>query len=255
MLPAGLLVMLVGAGGCSLFLRSTPAPIPTVARPFSAAGRTDTLVVFLPGRGDTLADYERSGVITMLREAGVKADAVLVDAHLGYYYRKTVIERLRADVLQPARAHGYRRIVLVGISLGGLGSMLNERDNPGAVDALVLLGPNLGDDNKLFDRINAAGGPAAWAAGRDPNAGSVYEQLWTFLGAKSAALPPIWLLAGHDDPYGRGQRLFAALRPEARVTFIPGAHDWPTWRKLWRQICFESEVFAPERAGSAPSQK
>ena len=254
LLAGGLIALLVGSTGCSLFLRSTPVPIPTADRPFSPTGRTDTLVVFLPGRGDTLADYERAGVVTTLRAAGVKADAILVDAHLGYYYRETVIERLRADVLQPARARGYRRIVLVGISLGGLGAMLNQRDNPGAVDALVLLGPNLGDENKLFDRIAAAGGPVAWASGHDPAAGNVYEQLWTFLGTKASALPPVWLLAGRDDPYGRGQRLFATLRSGARVRFIPGAHDWPTWQKLWRDVCFGSDVFAAERTGSARPQ-
>jgi len=32
------------------------------------------------------------------------------------------------------------------------------------------------------------------------------------------------------------------------VMTIPGAHDWPTWRALWRDVCFHSEVFQAERA-------
>jgi hypothetical protein len=45
----------------------------------------------------------------------VKADLVAVDAHLGYYYKRTIIDRLREDVLVPAKVQGYRRIVVVGI--------------------------------------------------------------------------------------------------------------------------------------------
>ncbi len=252
-LKIGWMFTLAAMTGCSLLTRDTPTPIPTLARPLSASGRTSTLIVWLPGRGNTLADFDREGLGATLREAGVAADVIVVDAHLGYYFQRTVIERLRADVLVPARQQGYRRIVLAGISLGGLGALLNERDNPGAVDALVLLSPNLGDDDKLFDRIAAAGGPAVWAAGRDLQAGSVYEQLWTFLGTRSSALPPTWLFTGRSDSFGRGHRLFASLLPAARVTTIDGAHDWPTWHALWREVCFHSAVFEAERAGGRPA--
>jgi pimeloyl-ACP methyl ester carboxylesterase len=202
----------------------------------------------LPGRGDELADFERNGIVATMREAGVRADVIVVDAHLGYYYQKTIIDRLNADVFLPARQQGYRRIVLVGVSLGGLGAVLNEREKPGSVDALVLLSPNLGDENKLFDQIVAAGGPVRWATGRDARSGSIYEQLWTFIGTHSAALPPTWLFYGRSDSYGRGHRLLAGLLPGERVTTRPGAHDWPTWRALWRDVCFHSAVFEVERA-------
>jgi len=247
---AGALALLA-LTGCSLFLRDTPAPIPTRTLLLSAPARTSTLVVFMPGRWGELADMEREGMIDALREAGVQADAVVVDAHLGYYFNRKVVERLRADVLLPARQQGYRRIVLVGMSLGGLGSLLCERDYPGSVDALVLLAPYLGAKDSLFDGIAAAGGPAAWARDRDPLAGGIEEQIWTFLGTKSSALPPTWLLSGTEDPYVRGHRVFATLLPAGHVTTIPGAHDWPVWRALWRDVCFHSDVFATERAAIA----
>ena len=242
---------LVALTGCSLATRKTPAPMPTRSSPLAPSGRTATLVVWLPGRGDVLADFERQGIVATMREAGVKADAIMVDAHLGYYYKRTIIDRLRADVLLPARQQGYRRIVLVGVSLGGLGAVLNERDNHGSVDALVLLSPNLGDNDKLFDRIVGAGGPTRWAPGHDPQNGDVYEQLWTFLGMHSSQLPATWLFSGNSDHYGRGHRLLAGLLPAARVTTISGGHDWPTWRALWRDICFHSEVFQAERTGGS----
>jgi len=241
-------IALAALTGCSVLSRGTQVPIPTLAGPPAPTGRSGTLVVWLPGRGDVMADFERNGIVATMREAGVRADAIVVDAHLGYYYKRTIINRLRADVLEPARRQGYRRIVLVGVSLGGLGSLLNERDNPGAVDALVLLSPNLGADDKFFNWIIAAGGPALWATGRSERTGSVYEELWTFLGTHAAALPPTWLLSGRGDPYGRGHRLLAGLLPAGRVTTIEGAHDWQTWRTLWRDVCFHSDVFQAERA-------
>jgi pimeloyl-ACP methyl ester carboxylesterase len=246
-----ILAALATLTGCSAFLRDTPTPIPTLARPVSPTARSDTLVVCLPGRGDTMESYERHGIISTLREAGVKVDAIIVDAHLGYYYKRSVIKRLRTDVLLPARQKGYRRIVLVGISLGGLGGLLGERDHPGSVDALVLIGPYLGERDRLFDSITAAGGPAAWAKGRDPHAGDVEEQLWTFLGTKSSALPRTFMLRGKEDRYGRGQRLFAELLPASRVTTMAGGHDWPTWTALWRNFCLTSDLFQSERANLA----
>jgi pimeloyl-ACP methyl ester carboxylesterase len=247
--PLGLAIALFAFTGCSLFLGKTPVPIPTVASPLAATGRADTLVVFLRGRGGSVTDFEKEGLLAVLREAGVKADTILVDAHLGYYYKRTAIIRLQADVLVPARRQGYRRIVLVGVSLGGLGALLCERDNPGSVDALVLLSPYLGKKDGLFDAIDHAGGPGAWAAGRDPSAGEIEEQIWVFLGTKSAGLPPTWLLSGRADPYARGHRLLAGLLPANRVATIPGGHDWPVWRALWRDVCFNTDLFQAERTG------
>jgi pimeloyl-ACP methyl ester carboxylesterase len=233
--------------GCAAVMRDTPAPIPTREYRASPGQRAATLIVGLPGRGGSMGDFERHGLVRALQEAGVRADVVAVDAHLGYYYRRTVIERLRADVLEPARQAGYRRLVLVGVSLGGLGALLCERDRPGSVDALVLMAPYLGDSAKLFEGIVAAGGPEKWAAGRDPQAGEVDVQLWTFLGNKSAQLPPTWLLAGRRDSLATGHRLLAGMLPAERVAMIEGAHDWGTWSALWREVCAGAELFRAER--------
>jgi pimeloyl-ACP methyl ester carboxylesterase len=116
-----LLVMMLSWNGCSILMRATPTPIPTQLKRMSPAERASTLVVFLPGRGGSMADFERQGFLDTLRDAGVKADTLTVDAHLAYYYKRTVIVRLWDDVLLPARQQGYRRIVLVGVSLGGVG--------------------------------------------------------------------------------------------------------------------------------------
>jgi len=249
-LGIGAVLAALAFAGCSLFLRNTPTPIPTQTARISAAAPATTLVIFLPGRGGSMTDFVRNGFLATLHEAGINADTTLVDAHLGYYYKRTVIERLWTDVLQPARQQGYHRIVLVGVSLGGVGSLLFERDHPGSVDALVLLSPYLGDKDQLFKQIAAAGGPAAWAAGRDLYAGGVEDQLWTFLGKRSATLPPTWLLCGKSDSLQQGHQLLATLLPATKVEFIDGAHDWPTWQALWRTVCFNSDLFRDEKTGA-----
>lgn len=228
-------------------LRTTPAPLRTQNWPARAEARASTLLVLLPGRGGLWGDFERHGFISKLREEGINADVITVDAHLGYYYRRTIIDRLQADVFGPARAQGYRRIVVAGISLGGLGALLSARDQAGSVDGLILLSPYLGADAALFKEIDAAGGPVRWAAGRTPLDGKVDQEVWTFLGQRASDLPPVWLLFGAEDRLRVGQRLLARLLPAARVRVAPGAHDWRTWEKLWAEVCETSEVFASEK--------
>ena len=235
------------ATGCSWVQRSTPTPIPTQTSRANNDQRADTLIVFLPGRGGRMEDFERNGFLSTLRTAGVRADTVIVDAHLGYYLKRTVIDRLASDMLEPARAQGYRRIVAVGISMGGMGALLCERERPHSLDAIVLLGPYLGDNRKLFASIRAAGGPKAWAAQRDLRAGEVDEQIWTFLGTHLSELPPMWLLSGKSDRLAEGQRMLAELLPSDRVRFVEGAHNWTAWKVLWREVCESSPVFAGER--------
>jgi len=191
-------------------------------------------------------DFEQEGFIDVMRTAGVRADVVTVDAHLGYYYNRTVLERLEADVIVPARAKGYRRILLVGVSLGGLGALLHERDFPGSVDGLVVLAPYLGREGSLFKQIAAAGGPQAWAVGRDLSAGEVEEQIWAFLGSRSQLLPPTWLSYGRGDDFAGGHNMLARLLPAVRVRSIEGGHDWPTWRALWQEVCRDTVLFPLE---------
>jgi pimeloyl-ACP methyl ester carboxylesterase len=232
--------------GCvTWFLRDAPIPIPTQAERVSKAETVaDTLVVFLPGRGGSMKDFEQQGFIEIMRTAGVRADTVAVDAHLGYYFNRTVTQRLQADVIVPARANGYRRIVLVGVSLGGVGALLHERDYPGFVDGIVLLAPYLGREGKLFDQIRTAGGPVAWAVGHDLKTGEVEEQLWSFLGQRVQTLPPTWLFYGRGDDLAPGHQLFASLLPLSRVKSAEGDHDWATWRTLWTAACRDGELFS-----------
>ena len=245
LLLAGLAVLV---SGCHFLPRNAKIPIPSRSWKSSESSAANTLIVFLPGRNGSLDDFESHGFFEELHRAGVKADLVAVDAHLGYYYKRTIIDRLREDVLAPAKAQGYRRIVVVGISMGGLGALLCDRDLHGTVDALVLLSPYAGDSQTVFKEIATSGGPAAWAKGRELRSGEINKEIWTFLGQRSAQLPPTWLYFGTADSLAQGQRLLASLLPSARVEIVEGGgHNWTTWKKVWRDACESPELFREEK--------
>lgn len=244
-------VLIAGMGatmGCTYLPRASVRPIPTVA---STTERSNsTLVVYLPGRWDRIGDFERRGMREEMTRAGVRADWIAVDAHMGYYLDRSVVDAVRDEVLKPARARGYRRIVVVGVSLGGLGALLCEREQAGLMDGLVLIAPYLGNSGEMFADIAREGGPAAWAASassQDRSRSDVAGDVWSFIGTRQKTLPPIWLVWGEEDPLAIGHRLLAPLLLPSRVSRIEGGHNWTTWQVLWRDLCENSDLFTEEK--------
>ena len=129
-----------------------------------ASAPTRELMILLPGIGDLAEDYESHGFVDAVRRSGAPADLVAVDVHVGYYARRTVLERLRKDVIAPAREAGYEKIWLGGISLGGLGASLYAAEYAADLQGLVLLAPFLGDP-RIVREIAGAGGLGALATG------------------------------------------------------------------------------------------
>ena len=84
--------------------------------------RAKILLVFLPGRGTTGQDFDRQGFLAAL-PPDAPVDSITVDLTYPYYERRIMVERLHQDVIAPALASGYRRIWLVGCSMGGLGAI------------------------------------------------------------------------------------------------------------------------------------
>ncbi len=245
----GALVIAAWAGtstGCALLPRPTPSPIP-VLRLAPQASPAPCLVVFLPGRGDRPEHFRRHGFDRLAREAGVGCELLAVDAHLGYYRNRSVLERLHRDVVAPARARGIEEIWLVGISLGGVGALLYEAEHPGEIAGAVLLAPFLGE-RPIVDEVAAAGGLAGWQPGPAPAVEKEEEfqrRLWRFLHARSTGgssgtggagpgpLPRLYLGWGEDDSFARANRLLADVLPPEAVLTVPGGHDWPPWRALF----------------------
>jgi pimeloyl-ACP methyl ester carboxylesterase len=213
--------------------RPKPATVPlrTIA---VAPGAADAhcLVVFLPGRGDGPEDYVHHGFPEALQRAGSRCAMTGVDSHLGYFVDKSIVTRLHDDIIAPARARG-QDVWLVGISLGGLGSLLYTREHPQEVRGLVLLAPYLGEDDVIQD-VARSGGLAKWS-----KSDTDFQRLWLFLKGyekPDSGLPPLWLGYGRSDRFAEPDGLLAAVLPADRVVTVAGHHTWRTWRKLWDEM-------------------
>jgi len=165
-----------GAGGCAWMY---PTAVPLAVQTFRASPseRAPILLVLLPGRGDSASDFAEHGFIDDVRASGLAVDVVAADAHFGYYIRGSIADRVWTDIVEPARRQGYRHIWIGGMSMGGIGSIVNARAHTDACERLFLLAPYLGPED-LLQQIQAAGGPARWTP-TDPD--DRYQRVWTWL--------------------------------------------------------------------------
>lgn len=248
----GMGVGVSGLAGCSLNM-SPPTRIPMdVLRPAGGpcegpAQLPPVLLVMLPGAWSRPPEFIDEGFVAAVRSRGIAADIAIADAHLGYFNERSVLTRLREDVVQPARAQGYRQIWLVGISLGGFAALGYAARYENEVDGLVVLAPYLGR-RQLLDEIDAAGGPMAWrsSAHAAPTDDEPERMVWEWLTARAAASAtsatsatratvrlPVFLGHGDADRFVAAHRLLADVLPAGRSDVVPGGHDWTPWRALW----------------------
>jgi pimeloyl-ACP methyl ester carboxylesterase len=237
--------------GCAA-LRPAAAPLPTVelARGAGAsAGRC--LAVLLPGRFDRPEKFRDAGFVAAVAKRGLALDLIAVDSHLGYFRDRTIVERLRNDVVAPARAAGYDTIWIVGTSLGGLGGLLYLRDHPEDVDGVFAIAPYLGQP-PVIEEIYRAGGPTKWRPPATVAESDVGRELWSWLGpwASAPTSVPLHLGWGTADGFDRSNRMLADLLPPERVYTLPGGHDWQIWERLWE--AFLDRTPAAELCGARP---
>ena len=203
-----------------------------------------SLLVMLPGATHKPRDFERYGFVRALRERTLAVDTIAVDAHLGYYLERSVVERLGEDIIAPARARGYRRIWLLGISLGGMGALMYARERTAEVAGVIVLAPFLGVRGTI-DEIVRAGGIAQWHPG-ETAALDDERILLAWLkayGAVSPALPQIHLGYGTGDRFIAASEVLASRLPSSQVVTVAGGHDWPAWTALWETL-LDRDVFA-----------
>lgn len=198
------------------------------------ATQAAVLLVLLPGIYMALSELQEQGFVAALRRRGLAVDVTLADTNFGYVQDHSVLRRLHDEVMVPARARGYRRFWLAGISLGGFVALAYAMTYPGELEGVLTLAPYLGRP-ELVDAIAAAGGPAAWLRTAPPprDAEDVDTRVWQWLAAAPADAPALWLGHGRDDRFVAAHRMLATLLPPARVDTAAGGHDWPAWRELW----------------------
>ena len=212
-------------------------PIGTVNFTSSGGKRQQTLLVFLPGLRDSAAVFADEGFVAAARAKGIEADMIGVEAHLGYYVEKKFLQRMKQDVIDPAKRQGYRQIWLVGISLGGFGALWYDVENPGDLTGIVALAPYLGEP-EVIGEVGQGGGLAAWhpaAHGDIDDQNKIWRGLKEYeTGGKNRQR--LYLGYGQDDKFAEADGLLAAVLPPDQVFTGTGGHDWPTWRNLWERI-------------------
>jgi pimeloyl-ACP methyl ester carboxylesterase len=231
--PARCALFLLCVSGCA-WMYSAPVPLHTDAYPVSPNSQASTLLVLMPGRGDKSTAWAEHGFVSDLRASGLAFDVVAVDAHMGYYMKETIVDRMATDVLTPARQKGYKQIWIVGASMGGLGSLIVASRLPGAVDRVILLSPYLGP-NSLIRKIEEAGGPKRWTP---TDLSDPYQRVWQWLikyREAGAPMPPMWLGFARQEGMAPNHRLLAQLLPADRVFEVDGEHGWIAWRQLWQR--------------------
>jgi len=212
---------------------------PTHRRP----SERECLLVLLPGIGDPARSFAERGFVAEARRRAPGCDLVLADARMPHYINSTVSSRLAVDVLAEAHRWGYRKIWLVGISLGGYGAILTAREHPDLVDGVVLIAPMLGmppNEDEAAEEIEEAGGLLAWTPHAEENPRHHFSEprlVWQWLrtSADGDAHPTV-LAYGTDDHLAARHQLLANALDANRVFTTAGRHDWDTWRELWGQV-------------------
>lgn len=229
------------ASGCTS-LRSADTPMYAQTEASQCVAHADTLIVLLPGVYSNPDEFVREGFLKAVQDGRIAADVVRVEAHLGYYEKNVFVERLRQDVVAPAKARGYRAVWIVGISLGGFGGLVYAQEHPGDIAGVVALAPYLGAPG-IAEDVAKAGGLVRWTAAANPAADRRAERetaLWTWLKRRSTApaddLPPLWLGYGRADRFATSNGLVGAVLPPERVFTTEGGHDWAPWLRLWKAM-------------------
>lgn len=199
-------------------------------------------LIMLPGAKNTPQQLQEYGFIRALRERELPIDVFALPAHADYYLETGVIERLLHEALDDVLAQGYRRLWLMGISLGGLGAMLCATQRPAEIEGVLLLAPFLGTRGVIAEVV-AAGGLKRWQWQDDGDPERAFLAKLAAGPFDAPQFPAIHLGYGLQDQYMAASELLAACLPSQRVLPLSGGHDWETWQRLWQALLERSPFF------------
>lgn len=228
--------------GCAWFAK---APMDVLYYRADENSSQVNLFVFMRGMGGSHRSFEREGLVDDVRTRNLPFDMAAPNAHFGYYSGRSLIKRLKADVIDPARLHSQDHIWLVGFSMGGLGSLLYLREQPNDIDGICLVSPFLGYD-AIIEEIQVAGGVRSWSPGVYDPEEDWERMLWHWIKENVAndQPAPVYLAYGEEDKYVKAHDLLAAVLPANRVVHLHGGHNYETFKALWDRF-LESEIYMP----------
>ncbi len=218
-----LLVIISLASGCAF---SRPAEMPIASEYYHYQPSNSTLIVLLHGRGGAASNFIKYGAVEQIVSCQPKANILGVDSHFGYYRERIIEERLHEDIIKPALDNGTRQVWLLGISMGGLGSLVYRQRYPEDVEAVILMAPYLGKWNELYNYVND---PELARESGDQG----FVGIWDALTTIPVDDPAITLAYGESDGNNNQHRWMASLLDDSRVISGPGGHNWNIWKKLW----------------------
>jgi pimeloyl-ACP methyl ester carboxylesterase len=234
-----LIMTVVLSGGCS-----TNAPLNTLYYQMDATSTQKEMLIFLRGRGEQQEYFASAGYVADIKRRQLPFDMAVPNAHFGYYLGETLVPRLKADIIDPARAKGYERFWLVGVSMGGLGALMYTREHPDDIAGVCLISPFLGYA-KIIKEITAAGGVANWQPGEYDPKSDWQRMLWHWLKQQAQdadqPLSKIYLGYGDEDSYTQAHGLLKQLLPVDHVFITSGGHDQETMKRVW-DIYLENDV-------------
>lgn len=228
------LLCLLPLSSCRLLPPSATRPVKKLTFEPVSAGVKE-LVVMLPGRYSSPAEFVREGMVELMQKKRPGACVVVPDLHLGYYMNRSVEVCLWEELISPAFKDGLK-VTLVGVSMGGLGALIAGLKYPQAVREVFLLAPYLGEP-ALMEEIAQAGGLALWRPGKVEavDKDSSMRLLWVRL--QKAWLPisrreiRVAMACGLRDRHRVSNQLFAQnLLTSENYHEVPGGHDWDAWR-------------------------
>ena len=200
--------------------------------------KTDRLIIFLPGLLDSASTFEEKEFFSLARKAGVKADMVAMSIHIGHLMENKMIERVELDVYMDAIKQGYKNIWLVGVSIGGLNSLLFYRKHMKGLCGVVALAPYVAG-GVLLEELQRDG-VDNW----EPK--EVYDMmllekklqfLWAWLQQQKSDnnLKSVYLGYGKQDRFIEAIKLLESILDKNNIIAIDGGHDWETGQKVWKQ--------------------
>lgn len=203
-------------------------------------GKSDSLIILLPGIYDTAETFKDEQFFTIAREAGIKAEMVAANIHVWHLVQDKMIERIEKDIFRYIKNKGYKNVWFVGVSLGGLNSLLFYQKHIKDVCGVVVVSPYIAD-KKLIKELKQAGGIKNWQpkpAGNKKIIEKKLQFLWKWFQQQDIKnnLNQVFLGYGKQDRYIEAIKLFENILDMKNVAKVEGKHDWDTAQKIWQKL-------------------
>ena len=222
-----------------------------------------TVIVLLPGFGDSEQTFANKGFIESLRRANKAADVVVTDAHFGYYRTRTLVPRLQQDVIRPLLQKGYSDIYLAGVSIGGYGAIGFARVHPEHIRGLLLFAPYLGPKS-VVQEVRAAGGLCAYQGSSDTRNNDEGFARQNFIWLRDNVCQPsevtLYTAVGEGDSLAPAIRELSSKLPKSHTLVLKGGHGWDVWtpaaeiltRRALSSSSTDDEIHADEERTRVP---